>query len=228
MLSGMCVPDILGTQGSFTHYSTKEGEAKLSGGRGIKLEIENEETFSSYIPGPPDPYFQNRQLRVPFKGKVKKNHQEVSLFLPDKQIQIKIGEYTDLVRITYRTKLGKRIKGLVKFYLKKLNGRIDLYLSPVNIDPANPVMPISHPATYAPCLANLLGEYATLGLAEDTSALNEGVIAEDAFLEQVYSHHQEREKMLFSALENLHSGLVVCVFDTPDRIQHMFFRYLPE
>jgi len=46
MLSGMCVPDLLGTQGSFTHYSTEEGGAKLSGGRRIKLEVKSDGTFS--------------------------------------------------------------------------------------------------------------------------------------------------------------------------------------
>jgi predicted AlkP superfamily phosphohydrolase/phosphomutase len=75
-------------------------------------------------------------------------------------------------------------------------------------------------------LSKLLGPFATLGLAEDTWALNEGIIDDQAFLDQVYLNHAEREKMLFDALEKNRTGLVVCVFDTTDRIQHMFFRYL--
>ena len=75
-------------------------------------------------------------------------------------------------------------------------------------------------------LAKLLGTYATVGLAEDTWALNEGVIDEDAFLEQAYLIHQEREAMFFNALERTRKGVVACVFDASDRIQHMFYRYL--
>jgi predicted AlkP superfamily phosphohydrolase/phosphomutase len=63
-------------------------------------------------------------------------------------------------------------------------------------------------------------------LAEDTWALNEGVIDEAAFLEQCWRYHREREEMFFDALAKTRQGVVVCVFDASDRIQHMFFRYL--
>ena len=75
-------------------------------------------------------------------------------------------------------------------------------------------------------LSKLNDRYGTLGLAEDTWALNEGVIDEDGFLKQAYLYFEEREAQLFTALEKTRRGLTVCVFDTPDRIQHMFFRCL--
>jgi predicted AlkP superfamily phosphohydrolase/phosphomutase len=65
-------------------------------------------------------------------------------------------------------------------------------------------------------------------VAEDTSALNEEVIGEEAFLEQCDFIHEEREKMFFDALDNTPRGAVVGVFDLTDRVQHMFFRYLDE
>jgi predicted AlkP superfamily phosphohydrolase/phosphomutase len=74
-------------------------------------------------------------------------------------------------------------------------------------------------------LAKLLGPFATLGLAEDTWALNEHAIGDDAFLDQCYRHHAEREGMFFDALEKTARGLCVCVWDTTDRVQHMFWRY---
>jgi predicted AlkP superfamily phosphohydrolase/phosphomutase len=92
----------------------------------------------------------------------------------------------------------------------------------VQIDPENPALPISHPPFYAIYLAKLLGTYATLGLAEDTWALNEGAIGEDAFLRQAELIQKEREAMFFSALERTRRGVVACVFDTTDRVQHMF------
>src|SRR5205823_2346255 len=77
-------------------------------------------------------------------------------------------------------------------------------------------------------LAKLFGPYATLGLAEDTWALNEKVLDDDAFLAQCYSNHHDREQMLFDALEKTKQGLCACVFDTTDRVQHMFWRYLED
>jgi predicted AlkP superfamily phosphohydrolase/phosphomutase len=77
-------------------------------------------------------------------------------------------------------------------------------------------------------LAKTLGPFATLGLAEDTNALKSGVIDEAAFLKQTYDIHEEREKMFFDAIDKTRRGLVVCVFDITDRLQHMFFRYLDD
>jgi predicted AlkP superfamily phosphohydrolase/phosphomutase len=99
-------------------------------------------------------------------------------------------------------------------------------MSPINIDPTNPALPISHPRAYSVYLANLHGSFATLGMAEDTWAFNEGVIDDKSFLLQAYSVFEERQAMFLSALENTRRGVVACVFDTSDRIQHMFYRGL--
>ena len=96
----------------------------------------------------------------------------------------------------------------------------------MQIDPENPALPISQPAYYATYLAKLLGSFATLGLAEDTWALNDGAIDEDAFLKQAKFIQKEREAMFFSALDHMRGGVLACVFDTSDRVQHMFYRYL--
>src|SRR4029077_12973859 len=105
---------------------------------------------------------------------------------------------------------------------------VEAYVTPVNIDPGKPDLPISHPVTYSIYLSKLFGPYATLGLAEDTWALNEEVLDDDAFLQQAYGNHEDRERMLFDALEKTPEGLCACVFDTTDRVQHMFWRYLEE
>jgi len=70
--------------------------------------------------------------------------------------------------------------------------------------------------------------YSTLGMAEDTWALNEGAIDDEQFLKQAYSLMEEREAMFVNALETTRRGVVACVFDTSDRVQHMFYRFLDE
>ncbi len=87
-------------------------------------------------------------------------------------------------------------------------------------------MPLSHPFVYSIYLAKMLGPYATLGLAEDTWALNERVVDEEAFLKQAWLIFEERKKMLWDVLDKTKKGFVTVVFDTTDRISHMFYRYL--
>jgi len=87
-------------------------------------------------------------------------------------------------------------------------------------------MPVSHPSYYSTYLSKKLGSYSTLGLAEDTWALNEKVTTDGIFLQQSYDIDREREGMLHAAMDQLKKGTEVCVFDGTDRIQHMFWRYL--
>ena len=149
--------------------------------------------------------------RVPFRV------HEAAIQIQGESYPLAIGEYTPWIRL----KFG-RAHGIVRFLLSRREPEIDLYATPVQIDPENPALPISHPPFYAIYLSKLLGTYATLGLAEDAWALNEGAIGEDAFLRQAELIQKEREAMFFSALERTRRGVVACVFDTTDRVQHMF------
>ena len=141
---------------------------------------------------------------------------------------MKTGEYSPWIALTFRTSLGMKASGIARFLITETAPEFSLYVTPVHIDPEKPAMPISHPAYYAVYLAKLIGSFATLGMAEDTWALNEGVIDEKAFLEQTYLTHAERERMYLSALEHTRQGVVACVFDATDRVQHMFYRHLGE
>ena len=110
-------------------------------------------------------------------------------------------------------------------YLKEAAPHFKLYMTPVNVDPNKPALPISHPFTYAVYLSKTLGRYSTLGLAEDTWALNEGVIDDDTFLKLTYDIDRERKDMFMASLERQRGGTLTCVFDATDRIQHMYWRY---
>jgi predicted AlkP superfamily phosphohydrolase/phosphomutase len=141
---------------------------------------------------------------------------------------LRVGEYSEWIPVKFKAALGMGAHGICRFYLKQLAPEVEVYVTPVNIDPGRPDLPISHPVTYSIYLAKLFGPYATLGLAEDTWALNEEVLDDDAFLAQAYGNHEDRERMLFDALEKTQRGLCACVFDTTDRVQHMFWRYLDD
>ena len=139
---------------------------------------------------------------------------------------IKVGEYSEWIPVKFKAGMGFTARGICRFYLKEISPEVEVYVTPVNIDPGHPDLPISHPVTYSIYLAKLFGPYATLGLAEDTWALNEEVLDDNAFLAQCYGNHEDRERMFFDALEKTPQGLCACVFDTTDRVQHMFWRYL--
>lgn len=228
-LSAMCVPDLRGSQGMFTYY-TEGGQSGATmdgdvGGERI-LVTRNRNRIESYLPGPPNSFRTDQpEVRLPFQ--VAKNRQgQAVLHLDGQSISLTPGQYTPWVRVSFPLAAGIKASGTCRFLLRRFDPRLELYCTPVQIDPDKPVMPISHPRVYSTYLSRLLGPFATLGLAEDTWALSEGVISEGAFLTQVYDIHDERRRMLLDALRRVKRGLVACVFDAPDRVQHMFWRFM--
>jgi predicted AlkP superfamily phosphohydrolase/phosphomutase len=105
---------------------------------------------------------------------------------------------------------------------------VQLYVSPIHVDPRDPVVPLSSPPDYASKLADEIGLYHTLGMPEETWSLNEGHLSDHAYLEMVRTILAEREAMFYSALDAQDSELVVGVFVQTDRVSHMFYRGFDE
>ena len=228
LLSGMCVPDLKGSQGTFCFCTTRASSGKFREG-GVRIPFEsNGAAYHSHIPGPEDPLGSGKDLRAEFSVHPSADGTKAQIKLDSETFALKVGEYSEWVPVKFKAGLGFSARGICRFYLKELSPEIEVYVTPVNIDPGRPDLPISHPVTYSIYLAKLFGPYATLGLAEDTWALNEEVLDDQAFLVQCYGNHEDRERMFFDALEKTPQGLCACVFDTTDRVQHMFWRYLED
>jgi len=230
LLSGMCVPDLKGSQGTFCFCTTRSSGDKFRAG-GVRVPIERRgPACRSYIPGPDDPLRGGSgcELKVNFEIRPDIFKNQARITVDSESFTLKVGEYSQWIPVKFKAGLGFSARGICRFYLKEVSPEVEVYVTPVNIDPGRPDLSISHPVTYSIYLAKLFGPYATLGLAEDTWALNEEVLDDQAFLVQCYANHEDRERMLFDALEKTQQGLCACVFDTTDRVQHMFWRYLEE
>lgn len=226
LLSAMCVPDLRGTQGTFTYYSTDERvEREYIGGEQVRVRREGDVVRAELI-GPADTIDPRRgTMRVPFEVRIE-GAERATLRIGGERLRLERGRYTPWVRVTFRTALGVRVSGLCQFVLLRCEPHFELYVTPISLDPERPALPVSYPAHYAKYLAKRFGPYATLGLAEDTWALNAKLIDDEQFLHQCLEADADHEKMFFDALDKLRRGLVVCVLDGPDRAQHMFWRYL--
>ena len=223
LLSGMCVPDIQGTQGSFSFYSTKQRPAgKHIGGQQYQVRRVNG-VVESNLTGPPD--VDRTPMKCPFTVEFDGKTRRATFTIGKEKATVGFREYTPWMVVPF----GK-ITGIARLYVQTWEagetGDVEIYVTPININPDSPVMPISHPFVYAIYLAKTLGQFATLGLAEDTWALNERVIDEEAFLKQSWLICEERKKQLWEVLDKTRRGFVTVVFDTSDRISHMFYRYL--
>jgi predicted AlkP superfamily phosphohydrolase/phosphomutase len=220
LLSGMCVPDIQGTQGSFSFYSTKKAEGGIQFGGQYYMVSLRSGVIESKLTGPPGA--DGNRMKVDFKVELNSEDRTATFTIGEESHTVGYREYTPWMRVPF-----KGVTGIVRLYLHRWDGDdVGVYATPINIDPDSPAMPISHPFVYSIYLAKLFGPYSTLGLAEDTWALNERVVDEEAFLKQAWLIFEERKTMLWDVLEKTKKGFATVVFDTTDRISHMFYRYL--
>lgn len=210
LLSGMCVPDLRGSQGSYTVLTTGEPEAMTGGVQG-RLVPQGDNSFKGEIPGPDGTL--PCQVRLSTGGRIPKlSHAGGSVDLP-------WNELSPWATLEF-TLAGKKVRGIARF---RLTEGPELYCTALHVDPSKPAVPLGHPVHYSRYLAGMQGPFATLGLTEDTWALSNGHIDDSAFMKQCADIFTEREKMFSDALSKNPTGLVVCVFDTPDRVQHMFW-----
>lgn len=234
-LSAMAAPDLLGTQGTFQYFTTRPAGA--TSGRdfkegGIRLPLTSADgngTYQGSLKGPENLFRDgDPEMEAPFTLRVDRGSGSGALELDGESIELQVGELSPWVKLTFPAAPGIQVKGLARLELTEADEHVSLYVTPLSFDPEKPAMPISHPGYYATYLAKLVGPYNTLGLAEDTWALNEQVVDDGTFLRQTWDIDRERQKMFFGAWDRLRKGCLVCVFDATDRIQHMFWRYIED
>jgi predicted AlkP superfamily phosphohydrolase/phosphomutase len=227
-LSAMCVPDLLGTQGTFLLLTTRPARVAFKEG-GLRVALTNGAApgrWDAVIEGPENAYLEgNPPMTLPFSVTPDGNG-AARVVVGTQELDLKAGTLSPWVPLEFKAAPGVKVKAICRLQLLETGEHVSVYMTPLNLDPESPAMPISHPSYYATYLAKKIGAFATLGLAEDTWALNEEITDDGTFLEQTYDIDREREEMFFAALERLKKGALVTVFDATDRIQHMFWRYL--
>jgi len=223
-LSGMCVPDLRGTQGTFSFYTTNNDDnGEHTAGESFTI-VRVKDTIKAELIGPQNPFHKDYDvLKCPFTVTVK-NQNTAKLTISGSTFSLNKNVYTEWIKVGFKAGLGIKIHGICKFLLLSTTPEFQLYVTPINIDPVKPAMPISHPGIFSTYLAKRQGSFATLGLPEDSWALNEKILSDESFIKQSTDADEERRKMFFDSLDKMKRGLCVCVFDGTDRIQHTFWR----
>lgn len=224
MVSGMGVPDLIGSQGTYTLYSTRRVPAAESGGSVVRVRLNEAGEVHSELTGPMHPLASTPEpLRVALLVRPA-GAGRVHITLDGQALELAEGEWSDWVPVAFRFAGLMKVRGMVRLQLQAALPRLLLYVSPIHIDPRDPVAPISAPGDDAAALAARIGLFHTLGMPEETWSLNSGHLTEAAWLDSVRTTLAEGEAMLADAQARRDSELVVKVFVQTDRVSHMFWR----
>ncbi|MGQ9661141.1 MAG: alkaline phosphatase family protein [Kiritimatiellia bacterium] len=228
-LSGLGTPDIRGGYGIFSFYTDNPSEQsrEVSGGQIHRVTIQYHEAECSLI-GPLNPFdAQRKPVHIPFTVSRDPVNPVVLIKIQEYQLVLREGQWSAWVQVRFPL-LGSLVSapGICKFFLKKIRDPFALYVSPVNIDPIEPWMPISTPTSYSKDLATEVGRFYTQGMAEDTKALSAGVFTDEEYRQQAISVLEEGLRSFELTLNRFKEGFFFHYFSSLDLNSHVFWRTL--
>lgn len=114
-----------------------------------------------------------------------------------------VGEWTDWVPVEFSVMGGMvALSGYTRFLLKG-DAPFELYASPIQVDPWNPVFEVSTPAEAAIDLADAIGPYYTQGFPDAYKAYKADLLNTAEFVSQSDTVFEERGKMMQYACDQL-------------------------
>lgn len=212
VLTGMGTPDLLGTYGTFTFYTTSDEPPppELSGGQFVRVEVREGKMRASLI-GP-------ENSGLPFHLWVDGQDPSAVVQVEDQRILLAEGEWSEWVPVRFPPAAG-----MVRFYLKSVRPDLQLYVTPVNLDPCRPAQAITSPESFSRHLCRCCGRFYTQGMPEDTKALVHGVFTDAEFLVQNELVLKERRRLFRQGLKEFEEGLFFFYLSTPDILSHLYW-----
>ncbi len=228
-LSGMGTPDLRGTYGTFSFYTDDPTATSgaVEGGQVIPVQVENSQVAASLI-GPDNAFRKGYPPALEnFSVSLDPLESVARISVQDREFVLREGEWSGWIPVEFRLiPFFSSVKGMCRFYLKQAHPRFQLYVSPINIDPADPALPISTPKSYSRELSEEVGEYHTQGIAEDTKALSDRVLDDKEYLDQARTVLAEHRRIFDAEFPKFHKGVFFFYFSSLDLNSHMFWRLM--
>jgi len=229
-ISGMGTPDILGSYGICNYYTSDSAEVRenVEGARIHEVYVIGNRVEAKIL-GPPNTFKKDRpEAEIGFKVFIDPVNPVAKILIQDQEFMLKEREWSGWKRIRFSLIPTQSASGICMFYLKEVRPHFKLYVSAINIDPANPALPISTPDAYSKELEKRFGPFFTKGLPADTHALDNDILDDGQFLEMDGFVLKETLEIFDYELARFDSGLLFYYVSSTDQLQHMFWRLLDE
>lgn len=228
-LSGLGTPDLRGTNGSFTLFTSElpPGAEGVSGGIIEHVEVRGGEVQAVLV-GPPNELWGGAPAKLPLRIALDTRLPRAILDISGAHLELAQGETSPWVRVAFPLFPGLRIRGILRFHLQEVRPVFRLLVSPIAIDPADPAMPITTPPGLAQELSAAIGPFTTQSMDSDTKALQWGLIDDEEFLARARAALAESGRMLEHELERFRgrNGLLFFYLGVVDQCSHVFWRTL--
>ena len=225
-LAGMGTPDLQGGFGTFTLYTDNPLELThdVPGGRVVKVRRRDGHVVAS-IAGPPNTLRKDRApTSVELVVDIDPEHPVARFRTGDSVFLLNEGEWSGWIQAGFPLIPGlKSARGMFRIFAKQYHPELQLYVSPVNLDPSAPELPISNPDSYSRTLADAIGPFYTQSIAEDTAVYRAGYFDLQEYLKQSALVADEQFALLRQTFKDYKAGLFFFYFSTLDQNSHMLW-----
>ncbi len=228
-LPGLGTPDIQGRLGVGSYYSSNSDLPSKQGKTPVfHLKMNGKMRYSGEIEGP--------QIKTKYGAKNSVVPLEI-IVIDDQTADLKIGgviqrlflgEWSPILELSFKASWLGSVHAITRVILTSLQPSLNIYFLPLQIHPVHPIWRYGTPASFVKDAWKTCGPFLTLGWPQDTTGLEDKCINDDQFLKLCDSIFQTRTNLLFHHLEKFQEGLLASVFDSLDRIQHMFWKTRPD
>lgn len=228
-IPGLGTPDIQGRLGVGTLFTTDTGLANTE--QKTPVEILNRAGKDRYIASLTGPSSQKADAAKAAKLDLQlelSDDKNARLIIGNQSIQLTLGKWSPIFEVSFRMGLLFSIRSITRAILTQIHPEIRLYLLPLQIHPLTSPWRYATPKSLVKQAWKSSGAFLTLGWPQDTTALEEGCISDSQFLDLCNLIFSERERVLTHLIDSFDEGILATVFDSLDRIQHMFRRDRPD
>src|SRR5688572_5084538 len=218
-IPGLGTPDILGRLGVGSYFSVESLPEDSNRKTPIRSLISKSKSkYEGVLEGPAK---KTGNVTVPFELVIEEK--TATLQVAKQKVNLKLGEWGEIIEVPFSVGFGMNIKAVTRPILLNTNP-VAIYFLPLQLHPLSSPWPYATPKNFIQDQWKKQGPFLTLGWAQDTTALNENIINDEQFLKLCEMIDDERERVLNHSLSTFDEGLLACVFDSLDRVQHMFFK----
>jgi predicted AlkP superfamily phosphohydrolase/phosphomutase len=228
-IPGLGTPDIQGRLGVGTAYSPDSGLKNEN----FKTPIESlkqigKGRFSGFLKGPTQQkggQFQGTTLEFQLDSI---DSQSARLSIGQQTLTLLQGKWSPIFEIVFKVGFLTNLHAITRVVMNQLDPEPRLYFLPLQIHPLHSPWPYATPPGFVRQTWNSCGSFLSLGWPQDTTGLEEKWITDEQFLQLCDSIFTTRRNIFLYHLKTFKEGLYANVFDSLDRIQHMFLRDRPD
>jgi predicted AlkP superfamily phosphohydrolase/phosphomutase len=226
---GLGTPDVQGRLGvgtllaSNTESFGEKGKTPV-----VPLEQSAKDRYTALLTGPVRKKRRGSQqsvleLQVDLTG-----NNSARLAIDKHSIELVEGVWSPILELSFKVGLFPPIRTLTRVILTQVRPDVQVYVLPLQIHPLHPLWRYATPRGFVKQTWKACGPFLTLGWPQDTTGLEDRCITDGQFIDLCESIFNTRERILVYQLRDFREGILASVFDSLDRIQHMFWRDRPD